>query len=76
VGVRVTRSNNMQVNVPVRLMYPNLRVPICYWVTEPKEVTAGVFVASTFLSNIDRFAAVRFLNISGFDYCKSEHASG
>lgn len=57
-----------QVNVPVRLPWVSLHSPDCDWLTQAKQVKPGLFAASTLLPNSDRFAAVRFINVSGTNH--------
>ena len=55
----------MQFNVPVRFPISNWYVPWCDWLTEPREIQPGLFAASTLLTGVDKYAAIRFINISG-----------
>jgi len=55
-----------EANVPVKLLRSSLRGPKCDWVTTPKEVKSGLFMARTLLPD-EGLSAVRFMNISDVD---------
>ena len=61
----VAVPDRMQVNVPVRMPLSSWRTPKADWVTETREVKPGLFAARTLLPDNDKFAAVRFINVSG-----------
>ena len=55
---------NMEVNVPVRMPLQSLRTPKCDWLTDTITLKPGLFIARTLLSDDDKFAALRFVNVS------------
>ena len=55
------------VDVPVRLPLVNLRTPKVDWLAESKEVKTGLLAARTLLPHNDKYAAIRFINVSGTD---------
>ena len=55
-----------EANVLVKLLRSSLRGPKCDWVTTPKEVKSGLFMARTLLPD-EGLCAVRFMNISDVD---------
>jgi len=64
----ISVPSDTQANVPVRLPWANLHSPACDWFTEARQVKPGLFVPRTLLPNSDRYAAVRFMNVSGTNH--------
>jgi len=65
------------VDVPVRMPFVNLQTPLADWLSESKEVRPGLLVARTLLADDDRYAAIRFINVSRVtQLVKEGHALG
>ena len=61
----------------MRLPFVNLHEQRADWLTERKEVKHGLLAARTLLSDDDKFAAIRFINLSGVDQVvKQGHSLG
>jgi len=54
-------------SVNVRLPFVNLYEGRGDWLMEPKEVKPGLLAARTLLGDDDKYAAIRFINLSGTD---------
>ena len=61
----ISIPTDSQVNVPVRLPISNVRTPNCDWLVETNEIRPGLIAARTLLPDSDKYAAVRFINVSG-----------
>ena len=60
---------DVSINVPVRLPYNNLHHSPAEWLTEAKVLRPGLFLAGTFLTESDDFAAICTVNVSDRDQC-------
>ena len=60
---------DVQMSVPIRLVYTNLHAPSSDWLVEPKQVKPGLLIGRTLLPNVDECAAVCVINLSGAEQC-------
>lgn len=63
--VVIPAETSANVGLPVRLLFVNLHEQRADWLTGSQQVKPGLLAARTLLSDDDKYAAVRLINLSG-----------
>ena len=62
---RVSIAPDERCNIPVRMCFNGLRASPGNWMIDSKEIRPGVLVSRCLLPDVDRYAAVQVMNVSG-----------